>query len=83
MSYYDSLEALYTGELIRKDLSHERYALDPYIVMRIERNRCGIRRIIWNMLVSHIMKHYKGILADMLFVAYRVGINDGRANDLH
>ena len=82
MKYYDSLEGTYSGEVIRKDLLHKRYASDPYMRASLVRNEHGIRRIIWNMLVTHITKHHSGLLADMLFVAYRIGINDGRANDL-
>lgn len=83
MSYYDSLEATYSGDVIRKDLLHERYALDPHIKLSIERNKHGVRNIVWNMLVTYVMNHHASILADMLFIAYRMGINDGRSKDLH
>lgn len=83
MSYYDSLEGKYIGEVIRKDMLHSRYASDPYMEISIERNKNGIRRIIFNLLVKHVVNNYAGILADMLFIAYRMGINDGRSKDLH
>lgn len=73
---YNASKAVYSGELIRKDVN--KYRNDIFIKRILERNRShGFRRILWNIVALCVEHRYDGVLADMLFTAYRMGVHDG------
>lgn len=74
----DDLVGIATTELLRKDL-YEEYKKDKFIDCVVKRNKKSwFRRNLWN-LTYWIMRHRpNGVLSDMLFTAYRIGVVDER-----
>ncbi len=73
---YNSQEAIYSGDLIRKDV--KKYSKDIFVKRMLDRNKSnGFRRFLWNVMTWYVEHRYNSVLADMLFTAYRVGYHDG------
>ena len=74
----DDLVSIATTELLRKDLCEE-YNGDTFIDYVIERNKTSwFRRNLWNLTYWIVLHRPNGVLSDMLFAAYRMGVVDER-----
>lgn len=72
----DYLESIETQQLVRKKLS-KTYLADDQLAFIIKRNkRSFIRRNLWNLIHWFATHRPQGVLADMLFAAYRMGLED-------
>lgn len=73
MDYLESIEA---QAVVRKKLS-KAYLADEQLAFVVKRNkRSFIRRNLWNFIHWFATRRPQGVVADMLFAAYRMGLED-------
>ena len=74
----DTVERIEKEMLYRKEVARD-YQMDSALKKVINRNRKNwFRRHLWNLLFWFVWHNRGSVLSDMLFAAYRMGINDTR-----